>query len=72
MSNAANSVVNTMNSNAANMPGANNNTGYVMNSNSTSPPHMPSNATNISPPNVNGITGNNKNSHSNTSNVNKK
>jgi hypothetical protein len=71
-SNGANSVVNAMNSNAKNMPGTNNNTGYVMNSNSTSPPSMPSNATNISPPSANHVTGgNNSNSHSNTKNTNK-
>jgi hypothetical protein len=62
-----------MNTNAAPMPGENNNTGYVMNSNQTSPPSMPRNATNISPPGV-GNMGNSKNanSHSSTSNVNKK
>ena len=69
-SNGANSIVNSMNSNARPMPGENNNTGYVMNSNQTSPPHMPANATNISPPSVNSVTGN-SNSHSNTSNGNK-
>lgn len=66
-SNGANSIVNSMNTNAKPMPGENNNTGYVMNSNQTSPPHMPANATNISPPSVTG----NSNSHSNTSNVNR-
>lgn len=68
VTNAANSVVNTMNTNAAPMPGANNNTGYVINSNQTSPPSMPRNATNISPPSM----SNSANSHSNTSNVNRK
>jgi hypothetical protein len=60
VSNGANSVVNSMNSNAANMRGTNNNTGYVVNSNQTSPPPMPSNATNISPPSMNKVTGNSK------------
>jgi hypothetical protein len=59
-SNGANSVVNSMNSNAAHMPNTNNNTGYVINSNQTSPPSMPRNATNISPPSANHITGNSK------------
>ena len=72
-SNGANSLVNSMNVNAKPMPGENNNTGYVMNSNQTAPPHMPSNATNISPPGMNSVTGNsnNSNSHSNNSNTNK-
>jgi len=70
VTNAANSVVNTMNTNAEPMPGANNNTGYVMNSNQTSPPTMPRNATNISPPSM--TNSKNMNAHSNTSNVNKK
>lgn len=58
--NGTNSVVNAMNTNAQNMPGTNNNTGYVMNSNSTAPPRMPSNATNISPPSTNKVMGNSK------------
>jgi hypothetical protein len=69
MSNSANSVVNSMNSNAAHMPNTNNNTGYVMNSNSTVPPSMPSNVTNVSPPSANRITGNSKmNTNSNKPN----
>jgi hypothetical protein len=67
----ANSVVNSMNSNAKNMPGTNNNTGYVMNSNQTSPPSMPSNATNVSPPSVSTGGANNSNSHSNANKSNK-
>lgn len=72
-SNGANNVVNAMNSNAAHMPNTNNNTGYVMNSNSTMPPSMPSNATNISPPGMNKVTGNSKtNTYSNTNKANRK
>jgi len=69
VSNGANSLVNTMNSNAAHMPNTHNDTGYLMNSNSTTPPRMPSNATNITPPNANRVIGNSRmniNSHSNT------
>ncbi|MBV9240428.1 MAG: hypothetical protein JO314_00335 [Acidobacteria bacterium] len=69
VSNSANSVVNAMNTNAANMPGTNNNTGYVMNSNQTSPPSMPRNATNISPPSTNtSVRNSNANSHTNKPN----
>lgn len=57
----ANNVVNSMNTNAANMRGANNNTGYVTNANSDAAPAMPRNATNISPPSVGNSNTHNSN-----------
>ena len=39
--------------NAANMRGTNTNTGYLTNANTSVPPPMPANVTNISPPNMN-------------------
>src|SRR5262245_19379344 len=41
-----------MNTNAANMRGQNTNTGYVQNTNTSVPPAMPANATNVSPPSL--------------------
>lgn len=52
--------------NAANMRGTNTNTGYVTNINSNVPPPMPTNVTNISPPNINMRSSNSNTSHSNS------
>jgi len=57
-------------SNVANMRGANTNTGYVTNSETNARPAMPVNATNISPPSMNGVTGNSNTNH-NSSNMNR-
>ncbi|MFN0278948.1 MAG: hypothetical protein ACKVRN_10130 [Pyrinomonadaceae bacterium] len=46
------------NGNAANMRGANTNTGYVTNANTNVRPVMRVNATNISPPSMNSVMGN--------------
>ena len=60
------------NANLANMRGANNNTGYVTNSETNARPSMPVNATNISPPSMNKITGNSNTNHNSTVNSNSK
>lgn len=60
------------NGNLANMRGANNNTGYVTNSETNARPTMPQNATNISPPSMNTITGNTNSNHNSAVNSNSK
>lgn len=53
-----NTAGNGVNGNNANLRGANTNTGYVTNSDTNAKPAMPANATNISPPSMNSVTGN--------------
>lgn len=66
------SGANNASTNAANMRGANTNTGYVMNSETNVKPAMPVNATNISPPSMNKVMGNtNSNSKANMANTRK-
>ena len=65
-------TANNGNGNNANMRGANTNTGYVTNSDANVRPTMPANATNISPPSMNGVTGNTNANHNAAVNSNSK
>ena len=76
----ANNANNSSSGAAANMRGANTNTGYVTNSDTNARPAMPVNATNISPPSMNTTNHNangnrnmntNSNSRANTANTRK-
>ena len=66
---------NNSNTNVANMRGANTNTGYVQNTNTSVPPAMPANATNVSPSSLSSGNSNaktNANGSKMNTNMNKK
>lgn len=65
-------ATNSSNGSNANLRGANTNTGYMMNTDTTVKPNIPANATNIAPPSLGNSSNRSVVNHNSTVNANKR